>query len=73
MATVTSDERSGNFESPTAPAPRRSKWRLLKRVVIVLAVLFALLLVVIVMQPSEFKVVRSATMAAPPELVFEQV
>ncbi len=73
MATVASDERTGNFESPTTPVPRRSKWRLFKRVVVVLAALFALLLVVIAMQPSEFNVVRSTSMVAPPELVFEQV
>jgi hypothetical protein len=42
-------------------------------VVIALAALVALFLVVVAMQPSEFRVVRSATMAAPPSDVFAQV
>jgi uncharacterized protein YndB with AHSA1/START domain len=38
-----------------------------------LAVIVAALLIVIAMQPNEFRITRSAKMAAPPEIVFEQV
>ncbi len=42
-------------------------------VAVVLAVLFAILFVVVARRPGEFRIERSATFAAPPERVFEQV
>jgi uncharacterized protein YndB with AHSA1/START domain len=46
---------------------------MLKNVLIVLAVLVVGAVVVVAMQPSEFRVERSATIAAPPAVVFAQV
>src|SRR5690242_9600541 len=40
---------------------------------IVLVAIVGVLGVVIAMQPSEFRIERSATISAPPEAVFEQV
>lgn len=44
-----------------------------KFILIGLAVAVVLFLIVVAMQPSKFRIVRSATIAAPPEAVFEQV
>ena len=47
-----------------------------KKVLIALGTLAAIVLVfagVVALQPSDFRVVRSATMAASPEAVFSQV
>jgi uncharacterized protein YndB with AHSA1/START domain len=46
---------------------------MLKKILIGLAVLVALFVVVVAMQPSEFHVERTATIAAPPTEVFAQV
>jgi uncharacterized protein YndB with AHSA1/START domain len=46
---------------------------MLKKILIGLVVLVALFLVVVAMQPSEFHVERTATIAAPPAEVFAQV
>ena len=46
---------------------------MLKKILIGLAVLVALFVVVVAMQPSEFHVERTATIAAPPADVFAQV
>lgn len=46
---------------------------MLKKILIGLAVLIALFLVVVAMQPSEFRVGRTATIAAPPAEVFARV
>ncbi len=46
---------------------------MIKKIFIVLVVLVIALAVVVVLRPDEFKVTRSATIAAPPEVVFEQV
>lgn len=43
------------------------------KILLTLAALLAILVVVILMQPDDFRVTRSATMAAPPAAVFEQV
>lgn len=43
------------------------------KILIVLAVLVVALVVVVSLQPSEFRVTRSATMAAPPSAAFAQV
>jgi len=42
-------------------------------VLIVLAVLIVAFVVVVAMQPSDFRIVRSATMSAPPSTIFAQV
>lgn len=39
----------------------------------VLAAIFVVLLIVIAMQPGEFRIARSITIAAPPEAVFEHI
>ena len=46
---------------------------MLKKILIALAAIVAVFLVVVALQPSEFKVERSATIAAPPATVFDQV
>ncbi len=46
---------------------------MLKKILIGLAVLVALFVVVVALQPSEFQVERTATIAAPPADVFAQV
>jgi uncharacterized protein YndB with AHSA1/START domain len=46
---------------------------MLIKILIGLAVLVALLVVLVAVQPSEFKVTRTATVAAPPSAVFAQV
>jgi uncharacterized protein YndB with AHSA1/START domain len=45
----------------------------LKRVLIVLVAIVVVLVAVVAVQPSEFRVVRSATMSAPAPAVFAQV
>jgi carbon monoxide dehydrogenase subunit G len=46
---------------------------MLKKILIALAAIIAIFLIVVALQPSEFKVERSATIAAPPAAVFDQV
>src|SRR6185312_13629205 len=46
---------------------------MLRKILIGLAVLVVLFVVVVAMQPSEFQVERTATIAAPPADVFAQV
>lgn len=46
---------------------------MLAQILIVVAVLIAILIVIIAMRPPDFRVTRSATVAAPPETVFAQV
>lgn len=46
---------------------------MLKKTLVVLAVLLVGFVVVVAMQPSSYRYERSATMAAPPSAVFEQV
>lgn len=47
--------------------------RILKILLIAIPVLIAIFLVIVAMQPSDFRVVRSTTIAAPPEAVFPHV
>lgn len=54
------------------PAPPRGR-SVLTRILLALAVIVVGLVIVIAMQPSEFRIERSATIAAPPEEVFAQV
>lgn len=46
---------------------------MLKKVSIALALIIVVLLVVVALQPAEFGITRSTTIAAPPETVFEPV
>ena len=46
---------------------------MLKKILIALAAIIAIFLIVVALQPSEFHVERTATMAAPPATVFDQV
>jgi hypothetical protein len=43
------------------------------QILIVVAIIVIMFVVVVAMQPSEFRVARSATMSAPPSAVFAQV
>jgi uncharacterized protein YndB with AHSA1/START domain len=46
---------------------------MLKKILIALLAIVAIFLIVVALQPSEFHVERTATMAAPPATVFDQV
>jgi hypothetical protein len=46
---------------------------MLKKILLALVVLVAALVAVVALQPAEFHVTRTATMAAPPPVVFAQV
>src|SRR5262245_37899 len=46
---------------------------MLKKILIALLAIIAVFLIVVALQPSEFHVERTATMAAPPATVFDQV
>lgn len=54
-------------------APVKRKAPVFKIILIGLAVVVALFLIVVAMQPSTYKVARSATIGAPPSVVFAQV
>ena len=55
------------------PAQPAKKGGLLKKILIGIAVVILLFIVVVAMQPSDFRITRSATIAAPPDVVFAQV
>jgi hypothetical protein len=46
---------------------------MLKKILIVLAVFVVVFVVIVALQPAEFRVVRSATISAPAQVVFAQV
>src|SRR6266852_2515065 len=46
---------------------------MLKIILIALALIVVVFVVIIAIQPSDFRITRSATIAAPPEAVFAQV
>ncbi len=46
---------------------------MLKKILIALAVIVIVFVVIVALQPSEFRVARTATFSAPPPLVFDQV
>src|SRR5881296_2353488 len=46
---------------------------MLLKVLIGLAIVIVVFLVIVALQPSEFRIVRSATIAGPPPAVFAQV
>jgi len=66
---VDSNKQSGD-PGQAAPAQKRSIWM---PILLGLAAILVVLLIVIATQPAEFRVERSATIAAPPEEVFAQV
>src|SRR5712671_742677 len=47
--------------------------KLLKKILIVLAVIIVVFLGVVAMQPADFRITRSASIAAPADVVFAQV
>lgn len=46
---------------------------MLRKILIALAVIVVLFVIIVALQPSEFRIVRSATISAPPPAVFAQV
>jgi hypothetical protein len=54
-------------------APKKSVFRILKRVLIVLVAVIGVLAGIVALQPDEMHIVRSATFAAPADKVFVQV
>ncbi|MDB6123463.1 MAG: hypothetical protein JWQ71_2456 [Pedosphaera sp.] len=46
---------------------------MIKKILIVIAVIIVVFLVIVALQPAEYRVVRSGTITAPPTVVFEQV
>jgi hypothetical protein len=57
--------------SPTAPAPKKS--RLLIKILLVFALLIVIAAVFVAVQPSDFRISRSAKISAPPAAVFPHV
>jgi uncharacterized protein YndB with AHSA1/START domain len=66
---VESNEKGNAAGQPAAP----KKKSILMPILLTLAAIIVGLLIVIAMQPAEFRVERSATIPAPPEEVFAQV
>lgn len=66
---VESNEKGSAAAQPASPQKRP----ILTRILIALFVIVVGLVIVIAMQPTEFRVERSATIPAPPEEVFAQV
>lgn len=63
-------------EKPPNPAPSKLTTHLssmLKKILCGLAVILLILVVVVAMQPADFRISRSAVIAAPPAAVFEQI
>jgi hypothetical protein len=78
MATAQLNVKRTESTDPVAPSPapvakKRGIRYYLGRVALALAGLIAILCAIIAMQPAEFAVSRSMTMAAPPDAVFAQV
>src|SRR5579872_822449 len=46
---------------------------MIKKIIIALVVIIAVFLVIVALQPADYRVVRTATITAPPETVFAQV
>src|SRR6266576_6251810 len=44
-----------------------------KKILIGLAVILVAFLIIVALQPAEYRVVRSATVSAPPDVVFAQI
>jgi uncharacterized protein YndB with AHSA1/START domain len=60
-------------ETPAAPQAAPKKSSTLKKILIGIVVVIGGFLAVVAMQPAEFRVVRSTSIAAPPAAVFAQV
>ena len=60
------------MSTPTTPAAPKKK-SVFKKILPGIAVIVVVFLVVVAMQPSGFRVTRSATIAAPPAVVFPHV
>jgi hypothetical protein len=58
--------------SPSSPPPK-SGYSLVTRILIGVAVVIVLFVVFVALQPSTFRVQRSMTINAPPEVIFKQV
>jgi uncharacterized protein YndB with AHSA1/START domain len=56
-----------------APAVPPKKRHLLRKILLTLVVIIAILAIIIALQPADYLVQRSATIAAPPPVVFAQV
>jgi hypothetical protein len=69
--TISSDDRNPDVAATTPPVSRKKS--ILKKILLGFVAVIAVLAVVIAMQPSDFRVSRSATMAAPPAAIFAQV
>ncbi len=66
------EENKPTVTAETA-APKRSFTRILKRIFIALVVIVGALAGIVALQPDEFRIVRSATIAAPADKVFAQI
>lgn len=66
-----SNRRSPDNQSTFAAI--RKGMRMLKKILIGLGICLLLFIVVVALQPADFRISRSATVAAPPAVVFEQV
>jgi uncharacterized protein YndB with AHSA1/START domain len=69
MMTAESNEKENADARPASPRGRS----VLMRVLLALAVIIVGLVIVIAMQPADFRIERSTMIAAPPEVVFAQV
>lgn len=69
----TTNETAAGADNGETPAKRGGLKSILLKLLFVMAALFAVLCAIIAMQPGEFSVTRTATMAAAPAAVFEQV
>lgn len=66
---------STDATSPTAPTPVPAKKRFgfFKKILLLFAVIVVVFVAIVAMQPPEFRIARSANVAAPPAAVFEHV
>ena len=69
--TAANTERNNAGAEPSTPV--RKKRRLLPKILLGLVALVGVLATVVAVQPAEFHVARSATIAAPPSAVFAEV
>src|SRR5260370_305124 len=53
--------------------PRRRRFSTLKKILLGVATIIVVFVVVVALQPSEMRVTRSATILAPPSVVFAKV
>ena len=71
-ATNTENTTAGDVASqPTAPTAKRRS--IFSKILMVFAAVIGVFLIVVAIQPSDFRIVRSTTVDAPPATVFAQV